>query len=93
MKFRHAIGEVFREARIEKGMTLRKLGDKTSVAISHISDVERGNKEGSSEVLECLAFGLGADLSELIILAGWKMKIANENFSETLELDLELQNA
>jgi hypothetical protein len=91
MKFRNAIGEVIREARIEKGMTLRKLGDKTSVTISHISDVERGNKEASSEILECLALGLNADLGEFIILAGWKMKIANEDFSATLGLDLELQ--
>jgi len=92
MKFRNAIGAVIREARIEKGMTLRKLGEKSSVTLAHISDVERGNKEGSSEILECLADGLGVSLADLVIMAGWKMKIYNEGVSALLELDLELKN-
>jgi transcriptional regulator with XRE-family HTH domain len=92
MKFRTAIGKVIRETRIEKSMTLRKLGEKSSVTLAHISDVERGNKEGSSEILECLADGLGVSLADLVIMAGWKMKIANEDISALLELDLELKN-
>jgi transcriptional regulator with XRE-family HTH domain len=92
MKFRTAIGKVIRETRIEKSMTLRKLGEKSSVTLAHISDVERGNKEGSSEILECLADGLGVSLADLVIMAGWKMKIYNEGISALLELDLELKN-
>lgn len=92
MKFRTAIGEVIRETRIEKSMTLRKLGEKSTVALAHISDVERGLKEGSSEILECLADGLGVSLADLVVMAGWKMKIHNEGVSALLELDLELRN-
>lgn len=93
MNFRIAIGTTIRETRTEKFMTLRKLSEKSSVALGHISDIERGRKEGSSEILECLARGLNVSMADLVILAGWKMKIANEELSETLELDLELETA
>jgi transcriptional regulator with XRE-family HTH domain len=93
MKLRYALGEVLRETRNEKFMTLRKLSEKSSVALGYISEVERGSKEASSEILECLAEGLNVDVADLIIMAGWRMKIGNETFDENLRLDLELTKA
>lgn len=93
MKLRYALGEVLRETRNEKFMTLRKLSEKSSVALGYISEVERGSKEASSEILVCLAEGLNVDVADLIIMAGWKMKIGNEAFDQNLRLDLELTKA
>jgi transcriptional regulator with XRE-family HTH domain len=93
MKLRYALGEVLRETRNEKFMTLRKLSEKTSVALSYISEVERGSKEASSEILECLAEGLNLEVADLIIMAGWKMKVGNDRFDQNLRLDLELTKA
>lgn len=93
MKLRYALGEVLRETRTDKFMTLRKLSEKSSVALGYISEVERGSKEASSEILECLAEGLNVDVADLIIMAGWKIKVGNEAFDKNLRLDLELEKA
>jgi transcriptional regulator with XRE-family HTH domain len=93
MKLRYALGEVLRETRTEKFMTLRKLSEKSSVALGYISEVERGSKEASSEILECLAEGLNVDVADLIIMAGWKIKVGNEAFDKNLRFDLELTKA
>lgn len=93
MKLRYALGEVLRETRTDKFMTLRKLSEKSSVALGYISEVERGSKEASSEILECLAEGLNLEVADLIIMAGWKMKVGNEAFDKNLRIDLELEKA
>ena len=93
MKLRYALGEVLRETRTDKFMTLRKLSEKSSVALGYISEVERGSKEASSEILECLAEGLNLEVADLIIMAGWKMKVGNEAFDRNLRIDLELEKA
>jgi len=93
MKLRYALGEVLRETRTDKFMTLRKLSEKSSVALGYISEVERGSKEASSEILECLAEGLDVDVADLIIMAGWKIKVGNEAFDKNLRIDLELEKA
>jgi transcriptional regulator with XRE-family HTH domain len=73
-------------------LTLRQLSTKSSVALGYISEVERGQKEGSSEILECLAKALDYDLCDLVILAGWRMKMRATEFDKKFLLDLELQN-
>lgn len=93
MKLRHAIGEVLREARNEKFMTLRKLSSRSAVALGYISEIERGQKDASSEILDSLARGLNLDVADIIIMAGWKMKVGNEAFAEKFQLDLELEKA
>jgi transcriptional regulator with XRE-family HTH domain len=69
--YRQALGEVLREIRTDKGKTLTSLSPYLSVA--HLSELERGKNEVSSEVLETIANGLGTSVSEIVILAGWKM--------------------
>jgi transcriptional regulator with XRE-family HTH domain len=50
MKVRQAVGEVIREARLERKMTLRDLSSVSSVALGYLSELERGQKEASSEI-------------------------------------------
>jgi transcriptional regulator with XRE-family HTH domain len=93
MNLNYAIGEVLKEIRTEeKQLTLRQLSIKSAVALGYISEVERGQKQASVEVLESLTKALGYDLSDVIILVGWKMKVRTKEFDEKLRLDLELQN-
>lgn len=66
MLFREALGEVLREARTTKGLTLRTASAKGCIALGYLSEVERGQKEISSEPLQALAKGLGIDTSDLI---------------------------
>lgn len=88
LKFKYAIGEAIREARLERGMTMRELSEKAMVSLGHICDVERGQKEGSSEILECLASGLGIPLYELLQIASWKMELSTTDIFSTKPLDL-----
>jgi transcriptional regulator with XRE-family HTH domain len=94
MNLNYAIGEVLKEIRTEeKQLTLRQLSIKSAVALGYISEVERGQKQASVEVLESLAKALDYDLSDVIVLVGWKMKIGNESLVRSFQLDNPLQQA
>ena len=49
---REVIGDVLRQARIAQGRTLREVSDDARVSLGYLSEVERGRKEASSELLE-----------------------------------------
>lgn len=66
---REVYGRVLRDYREETGLTMRKLARKTGVSLSYISDVERGKKEASSEMLEDLCSGLGLNTLDLLEMA------------------------
>lgn len=71
--FRDALGEVIRERRSELGYTLRKVSEQGIIALGYLSEVERGQKELSSELLEGVAKGLKTDASVLVIEAGLRL--------------------
>lgn len=73
MNFRQALGEVIREQRLAKEMTLRQVSSNGYVSLGHLSDIERGTKEASSDIMDSIANGLGVELYELIIKAGYRM--------------------
>jgi transcriptional regulator with XRE-family HTH domain len=76
MKFRHALGEVIRETRHELGLNLREVSQLGSVALGYLSEVERGHKEVSSEILECIAKALGVSVSKLIEQTAIRIRIS-----------------
>ncbi|WP_029150715.1 helix-turn-helix domain-containing protein [Microbacterium indicum] len=55
---RQEIGDVLRDFRQQKGQTLRQVAGKASVALGYLSEVERGQKEVSSEILAAVAEAL-----------------------------------
>ena len=52
---RQEIGDVLRTHRQRQGQTLRQVAAKASVALGYLSEVERGQKEVSSEILASVA--------------------------------------
>ena len=48
---RQAIGEVLRDVRQRQGRTLREVSQRARVSLGYLSEVERGQKEASSELL------------------------------------------
>ena len=54
---RQLVGEVLRARRIAQGLTLRDVSARARVSLGYISEVERGQKEPSSELLAALAGG------------------------------------
>jgi transcriptional regulator with XRE-family HTH domain len=64
---RQLVGEVLRARRIAQGLTLRDVWGKARVSLGYISEVERGQKEASSELLAALAGALDVPLSKVLL--------------------------
>ncbi len=64
--FRRLLGEVLRTRRLEQGRSLRDLCAEASVSLGYMSEIERGRKEASSELLASICAALDAPLSELL---------------------------
>ena len=63
------LGKRIQELRGQRGMTLQDLAGASSVSVSMLSAVERGQKAATVTVLDRIASGLGISLPELIALA------------------------
>lgn len=64
---RQLVGEVLRARRLAQGLTLRDVSSRARVSLGYISEVERGQKEPSSELLAALAAALEVPLSKLLL--------------------------
>jgi transcriptional regulator with XRE-family HTH domain len=67
---REVIGDVLRRARIGQGRTLREVSDAARVSLGYLSEVERGRKEASSELLSAICGALDVPLSQVLVHAG-----------------------
>ncbi|MFJ6200204.1 helix-turn-helix domain-containing protein [Micromonospora sp. NPDC092111] len=63
---RRVIGGVLRRVRLRQGRTLREVAIAAGVSLPYLSEVERGRKEASSEVLAAICRALGINLSDLL---------------------------
>ena len=64
--FRRLLGEVLRSQRMRQGRTLRQISGDARVSLGYISEVERGQKEASSELLAAICSALDVPLSEVL---------------------------
>jgi transcriptional regulator with XRE-family HTH domain len=64
--FRRLLGDVLRDVRMQRGMTLREVSADARVSLGYISEVERGQKEASSELLASLCAALRVPLSDVL---------------------------
>lgn len=62
---RELLGEVLRAERTRQGRTLREVSLAARVSLGYLSEVERGQKEASSELLQAISQALGVPLSQL----------------------------
>ena len=70
---REVIGDVLRRARTSQGRTLREVSDSARVSLGYLSEVERGRKEASSELLNAICDALDVPLSAVLTDAGEQM--------------------
>src|SRR3954470_2399435 len=64
--FRSSLGDVLRAERMRQGMTLRELSSEARISLGYISEIERGQKEASSELLSSLCEALDVPLSAVL---------------------------
>src|SRR5690625_3050701 len=60
---RRLIGDVIRRHRGEQGRTLREVSASARVSLGYLSEVERGQKEASSELLASICTALNIPMS------------------------------
>src|SRR5260370_42075421 len=67
---RTTLGDILRRTRREQGRTLADVARVAKVSMPYLSEVERGRKEASSEVLAAICDALRIQLSDLLVGAG-----------------------
>ena len=67
---RTMLGDVLRRTRIEQGRTLADVARSARVSMPYLSEVERGRKEASSEVLAAICDALRIELADLVATTG-----------------------
>jgi transcriptional regulator with XRE-family HTH domain len=70
---RELIGESLREERVGQGRTLREVSKAARVSLGYLSEVERGQKEASSELLAAICGALDLPLSVVLSVVSEKM--------------------
>lgn len=63
---REAVGQTLRDARTAQSRTLRDVARAARVSLGYLSEVERGQKEASSELLHSICTALGLTLSSVM---------------------------
>ncbi len=63
---RQIVGDELRRRRMDQGRTLRDVSTSARVSLGYLSEVERGQKEASSELLAAICGALEVPLSEVM---------------------------
>ena len=85
MLLRNVIGEEIRRHRLNQGRTLRDVARTASVSLGYLSEIERGVKEPSSEMLAAICAALEITVGNLILAAGAQLQAA-ERSAEVITL-------
>lgn len=72
---RQELGDVIRDVRLQQGRTLRQVASQASVALGYLSEIERGQKEASSEILASVAEALDTPVSSILREVGDRMAV------------------
>ena len=73
MLMRELVGESLREERVAQGRTLREVSKAARVSLGYLSEVERGQKEASSELLAAICAALDLPLSIVLTVVSEKL--------------------
>ncbi|HEY0698369.1 MAG TPA: helix-turn-helix transcriptional regulator [Micromonospora sp.] len=75
---RRVIGDALRARRQGQHRTLREVSSTANVSLGYLSEIERGQKEASSELLAAICDALGARLSDLLREVSDTMALAEQ---------------
>ncbi|MQA25999.1 MAG: helix-turn-helix domain-containing protein [Micromonosporaceae bacterium] len=75
---RRVLGDALRARRLDQDRTLRDVSTAANVSLGYLSEIERGQKEASSELLGSICDALDTRLSEVLREAGGTLALAEE---------------
>ena len=64
--WRELVGQVLRARRTDRGETQRTVADRAGISVQYLSEIERGRKEPSSEMIAAVSGALGVELVRLL---------------------------
>jgi transcriptional regulator with XRE-family HTH domain len=73
---RSHIGSALRASRIAQGRTLRDVAKSARVSLGYLSEVERGQKEASSELLNSICSALDISLGDVLVRVSSQVRVA-----------------
>jgi transcriptional regulator with XRE-family HTH domain len=82
---RRLLGDVLRRQRQRQGRTLREVSASARVSLGYLSEVERGQKEASSELLSAICDALDVRMSELLREVSDELSLAELAAAEPAE--------
>jgi transcriptional regulator with XRE-family HTH domain len=81
---RRLLGDVLRRQRQRQGRTLREVSANARVSLGYLSEVERGQKEASSELLAAICEALDVRMSEVMRSVSDELALAELAAAETV---------
>lgn len=92
---REALGTSLRVFRADKGVTLRELASRARVSSGYLSELERGRKEVSSELLASICDALDTTVAEVLLeaVANLSLQSLNDELSATTPAAAEISAA
>lgn len=78
VRLRELIGDVLREERHRQERTLAEVAEEAAVSLQYLSEVERGQKDVSSDLLHAMHDALGLDLAEVLERAGRRLHVRSQ---------------
>ena len=84
---RSALGDVLRRVRLAQRRTLADVAEAARVSVPYLSEVERGRKEASSEVLAAICRALRVHLSEVLTEVGRDLAADRAHHAPVVPLD------
>jgi transcriptional regulator with XRE-family HTH domain len=73
---RRELGDVLREQRQGQGRTLREVSASAAVSLGYLSEVERGEKEASSELLASICRALNLSMADMLSSVSNRISLA-----------------
>lgn len=86
---RRLLGDVLRRRRQRQGRTLREVSAVARVSLGYLSEIERGQKEASSELLSAICEALGVRMSDLLREVSDQLALAELTHAEGVRPVLE----
>ncbi len=80
-KVRDVIGDVLREERCSQDRTLADVAGEAAVSLQYLSEIERGRKEVSSDLLEAVCDSLELEVAEVLERAARQLRVGSDRRS------------
>ncbi len=81
-KVREAIGDVLRDERAHQERTLADVAEDANVSLPYLSEIERGRKEVSSDLLESVCDALGIEVADVLEHAADRLRVGSDRRPE-----------